>query len=154
MLLQYKHFSELYELCCFLVVPFSQFFSMYSHLFEGGGSVVEWPSHSPTLLQHPLILSLSLLLACISCLFVLIPTHWSFTQNKSFPRTGHTLRTSHSHVLVIHLEQFIPTHHPHTTHIYVSPCIGHAQEGSLYIGLPVLASVELLYYLALTNIHF
>ncbi len=153
MLLQYEHFSELYELCCFLVVPFSQFFSMYSHLFEGGGGVVEWPSHSPTLLRTPthiitqFIISMHQLFVCTySHVLVIhseqvIPTHWSFTQNKSFPCTGHSLRTIHSQ------------HHPHTTHIYVSPCIGHAQEGSLYIGLPVLASVEL-YYLALTNIHF
>ncbi len=97
---------------------------------------------------HSYYHSVSLLLACISYLFVLIPMHWSFTQNKSFPLTGHSLRTSHSNALVIHLEQFIPTHHPHTSPIYISPCIGHAQEGSLYTGLPVLASFEL-YYCAL-----
>ncbi len=35
---------------------------------------------------HSYYHSVSLLLACISYLFVLIPTHWSFiTQNKSFP---------------------------------------------------------------------
>ncbi len=64
---------------------------------------------------HSYYHSFSLLLACISCLFVLIPTHWSFTQNKSFPRTGH------SHVLVIHLEQFIPTASPsYITYLYLS----------------------------------
>ncbi len=26
-----------------------------------------------------------------------IPTYWSYTQNKSFPCTGHSLRTIHSH---------------------------------------------------------
>ncbi len=106
-------------------------FSLCTPTFsKGGGGVVEWPSHSPTLLRTP--------------------TH-IITQ---FIISMHQLSVcTYSHVLVIHLEQFIPTHHPHTSHIYVFPCIGHAQEGSLYIGLPVLASVEL-YYLALTNIHF
>ncbi len=109
MLLQYEHFSELYELCCFLVVPFSQFFSMYSHLFEGGGGVVEWPSHSPTLLRTPthiitqFIISMHQLSVCTySHALVIhseqvIPTYWSYTQNKSFPCTGHSLRTIHSH---------------------------------------------------------
>ncbi len=63
-----------------------------------------------TLNTHSYYHSVSLLLACISYLFVLIPTHWSFTQNKSFPSTGHSLRTSHSQALVIHSEQVIPKH--------------------------------------------
>ncbi len=105
MLLLYEHFSELYELCCFLVVPFSQIFSILPP-FRWWGGVVEWPSHSPTLrtpthIITQLIISMHQLLVCTySHALVIhseqvIPTHWSFTRNKSFPRTGHSLRTIH-----------------------------------------------------------